>query len=696
MKTIKTKIMACIVGCSLITALIVGALSIGSTAKITESEAVKNMNYIGDSAANSIDATITRIETSVNILADVVVDKLDENAFFTDKNYADGFTDSILDEVFKFSERTEGAITSYIRYNPEYSNPTSGCFLTRDSLSDPFTAVTPTDFSMYESGDLEHVGWYYIPVQNGAPIWMDPYLNSNINVYMISYVVPIYDSKGTSIGIVGMDIAVTQITDMVDSVKLFDSGYAFLTKADGEVLHHNSIDIGSPLSDADASLNGVNAYISAEDNDESFEYSYQGVDKMLVVNTLHNGMKLILAAPKNEIYSETYSLLFTIIGIVLLALVISAVIGFFVSNGLVVNPIKSLTGVINRTARLDLTRTDGADKLVGHKDEIGKMAGEVQVMRASFRAMVDSLADVEKTINGAIEDLDGIMKDNNQKTDENSEATQELAAGMQEASANTQQIVSNVSEVRSQTMEIFDLAIQSESESKNILARADDMQGRSNESSDKTHHMYELMKEKSREAVERSQAVSKIHELTDDIKNISSQTNLLALNANIEAARAGDAGRGFAVVAGEIGSLAAETLNTVDNIGRIVEEVNDAVGSMNECIRELMSFLEETVLADYVMFRDMGEGYRKDADYFINIISQVRGAVESLEKNVEEIVSASDEINNMTTNSADSVNDIAMRSDDMRNANDLGYSKLQDARAAMDMLVEITGEFKIE
>ena len=64
---------------------------------------------------------------------------------------------------------------------------------------------------------------------------------------------------------------------------------------------------------------------------------------------------------------------------------------------------------------------------------------------------------------------------------------------------------------------------------------------------------------------------------------------------------------------------------------------------MNECIRELMSFLEETVLTDYVMFRDMGEGYRKDADYFINILSQVRGAVESLEKNVEEIVSASGE-----------------------------------------------------
>jgi len=108
-----------------------------------------------------------------------------------------------------------------------------------------------------------------------------------------------------------------------------------------------------------------------------------------------------------------------------------------------------------------------------------------------------------------------------------------------------------------------------------------------------------------------------------------------------------------------------------------------------------MAFLEDTVLADYVMFRDMGEGYRNDADYFINILSQVRGAVESLEKNVEEIVAASDEINSMTTHSADSVSEIAARSDDMRNANDLGYNKLMDARAAMDMLVEITGEFKL-
>ena len=72
------------------------------------------------------------------------------------------------------------------------------------------------------------------------------------------------------------------------------------------------------------------------------------------------------------------------------------------------------------------------------------------------------------------------------------------------------------------------------------------------------------MKDKADAAVEQSKAVQKINDLTNEIKEISSQTNLLALNANIEAARAGEAGRGFAVVASEIGSLASQTLSTVE------------------------------------------------------------------------------------------------------------------------------------
>ncbi|MBQ8913689.1 MAG: cache domain-containing protein, partial [Lachnospiraceae bacterium] len=335
MKTIRLKIIMGIMLCSLVTAAIIGILSIRSTMKITEKKSRENMNYRAETLVNEMNASISRAEQSVNTLADIVVSRLDEDQFFSDMEYADRFTEEVLDIVFLFSEKTEGTITSYIRYNPEYSNPTSGCFLTRDNVNDPFTAVTPTDFSMFEPDDLEHVGWYYIPVQNGAPIWMDPYLNSNINVYMISYVVPIYSEDGTSIGIVGMDIAFTSLTDMVEAVDFIDKGYGFITNSNGEILYHKDIENGTSLASLDKSLSGIEDFISSDNSkQDTFEYSYKKTKKMLVSKTLRNGMILMLTAPKSEIFSEAYSLLYTIIGAVIIALIVCAIVGILVGNGL--------------------------------------------------------------------------------------------------------------------------------------------------------------------------------------------------------------------------------------------------------------------------------------------------------------------------------------------------------------------------
>jgi len=692
MKTIRFKLVVGILLCSLLTAVIVGVLSIRSTMQISEADSRENMVNQTAAVANEMDSTVLRVEQSVNILADIVKSRISERRFFSDVNYADAFTNEVLEQVFRFSEHTDGAITSYIRYNPEYSNPTSGCFLTRNSLSEPFNAVEPTDFSMYDPSDLEHVGWYYIPVNNGGPIWMDPYLNSNINVYMISYVVPIYAEDGTSIGIVGMDIAFSALTDMIDGISLFDTGYGFLTNKDGNIVYHKSAEVGQALSSLDGSLSGVGSYIQATSNNTAYEYKYNGVEKLLVSTPLKNGMILVLTAPKKEIFAEAYSLLFIILGAILLAIVVSSVVGLLVGNGLS-KPIHTLTEIIGKTARLDLTSGGDGHDLMKHKDEIGQMANGVYDMRTSFREMVGSFRNVEKTINDSIDQLDTIMKENNERADNNSTETGHLAEGMKKAADNTAQIVETVERARNQTQEINSLAVKSEEDSREIQVRAGEMEQRSTLSSEKTHEMYDVMKVKSDEAIEKSKAVKRINELTDDIKNISSQTNLLALNASIEAARAGDAGRGFAVVADEIGSLAAETLKTVDNISGIVDEVSAAMANLNDCITELMSFLEETVLTDYGMFKDSGARYREDADFFIAKMAEVRSGTASLEKHIEEIVSAAEDINNMTENSSNRIDDIAGRSDEMRVSNDQGYRKLQDAREAVRELGEITDRF---
>ena len=70
-----------------------------------------------------------------------------------------------------------------------------------------------------------------------------------------------------------------------------------------------------------------------------------------------------------------------------------------------------------------------------------------------------------------------------------------------------------------------------------------------------------------------TKAINEVSNATRLIGDISSQTNLLSLNASIEAARAGEAGRGFAVVAQEIGSLAAQSQDSVSQIDAIANNI---------------------------------------------------------------------------------------------------------------------------
>jgi methyl-accepting chemotaxis protein len=632
----------------------------------------------------------------VDTLSEVAMSNFDYDSFRQSKDYADTYTETVQQAVLDFANHTNGAVTVYLRYNPNYSNPTSGVFAQRQSVDSELQCLTPTDFSMYDESDVEHVGWYYLPVQAKEAIWMSPYMNENINIYMISYVVPLFAEDGTSIGIVGMDIDFSQITDLVDETKVYQSGYAFLTDASAAVMYHKNADEGTKLSDLDSSLSKSADFIGDDGNQgKTMDYSYKNVNKKFAFYNLDNGMKLVLTAPVSEIYAEAYGLAKLIIIAMIVAFVLSAVIGVIIGTGMT-RPIRQLTAVIEQTAKLDFRPTKEGGKLRKQKDEIGNMATKIHIMRKKLREMMGDLQQTQQVLESNAEDLNHLMKQNSAYAEDNSAATQELAAGMEETSANAAHIVENVGIMRESSDNIQRLAEDGEKNSGQIQERAGEMERISTESRHKTDQMYAVMKQKTDAAVEQAKSVQKINALTDNIKQISSQTNLLALNANIEAARAGEAGRGFAVVASEIGDLATQTLDTVSTIDEIVGEVNSSVSNMTECLTTIMEFLEQTVLGDYEHFAQVGEQYHADADTFQQIMQQTKEAVDALEQHIGEISSTVSEINSMVEQSTDGISGIAEKSGSTQNLVTEGYDKLQECTQSINVIRDFVAQFHLD
>lgn len=695
MKSIKMKITLGIVLCSLISASIISLLSISNSRGFSNECAEKELVLTCSDTGGEINALISRIEQSVGTLSDIAMERLDFSKFQNNSAYVEEYTNGLLNDFVTFAEHTEGAITAYIRYNPDFTEPTSGIFLTRNDTESNFESVVPTDFSMYEPDDLAHVGWYYIPVANKAPIWMDPYLNENINVYMISYVIPLY-VDGVSVGIIGMDIDFRQLTALADNAVAFDTGYSFIVSSTGNVIYHKEIPTGTDLAEHNSGeLLAVKDFVLDSSNiGQTMQYTLNGEDKYLSYIELGNGMKLVLTVPLEEIKANANKLSIEILSFLLFGILIAVILGFFIS-GTIAKPIKKITGIIKQTAQLDFHKETDIDKLMKTKDETGIMATAVNEMRTILRELVNNMENVKDSLVDNMNLLDGVMKENNAISEDNSATTQELAAGMQETTTSATIIVENIGAIQNNAMGIQELSEREQQESRDIMGRARKLRDDTKASNDKAMSIYAEMKKRTEEAVEKSKVVAKINELTEDIRSISSQTNLLALNANIEAARAGDAGRGFAVVATEIGALASQSFETVDSINAIVGEVNEAVQNMTDCLTVIMKFLEETVVVDYASFGQVGERYEKDAESFAESMQQIFTEISDLSSKITEITDTVDNVNRTIVESAQGVTQIAEKSSEAVNKTSEGYEHLRKSTEYLNVLKNLIEKFTV-
>lgn len=647
---IKTTITLLVLIVVVFTSVMVGGFSAKYSSDIMKEQASDNLVKSMSEQATSLDDKISNVERSVESLSDAVYEAIaDFDKFQKDSSYEKKCTDSLKQTVTSIQKNTDGAITCYIRYNPEFTNPTSGIFT---NLSDgKLEFLEPTDFSVYDKSDAAHVGWYYIPVQAGQPIWMDPYLNENINVYMISYVAPLFINQ-TELGIAGMDIDFTAMKETVLGSTYEENGYGFLLNKDNMVLCHKNYDTGTDLS---ASEKDIIDTI----NDTANEKKVVKVgDDAVTYCTLSNGMKYVVQVPYSELMSDSRDTVKRVIIFGVICCLIGLVSAWFVGM-LIARPFEVLTKIIVNTADFNFVHNPRSAEFRKYRNEVGDMSNAIHQMRKKLRGIVTLIQDESTSLHDKVQSMkesaDGVLE----MSENNTALTQQIVGGMEEANQATKVIQQNIITINENANEISGLSKDGKELSKEIKGRAKKLESDTKKSSDKTKEMYRKVKDDAEVALQKSKSVEKINTLTSAIGEISSQTSLLALNASIEAARAGEAGKGFAVVATEISNLSSQTGETVANIDRIVQEVNEAVREMSSCLDTAMGFMGETVLQDYDTFTDISNQYINDADEIENSMVSVSQAIETLSEKLRQIEKEANDISDTISNANEHIGEIS-------------------------------------
>ena len=373
MHSLRTKLTAMIVATILVSVFLSGLTSILAIKREGDKSSAEMMALLCDNCRLSINDYLVSIEKSVDMVSLFAADELDgirlaeggvigsnglsgklligdsdqERQAALDR-YLSSYTEKVEVLCRSVAGRTNGVISFYYRISPEISEASNG-FLYTSGKSGAFRRSKLTDLSLYEEFDTEHVGWYYIPMQRGYASWLSPYYNENLGVKMVSYATPVYKS-GTFIGVIGMDISYDTLVDQIRDIRVYDTGYAFLTEADGVIVYHPELETGVNQIREDPTLQKSYEELSRlERSTEPVRYQMNGTYRQMFFTTLSNGMKLVVTAPVSEINAVWRSLITRIFLAAAVLMAVFIVITLFAVNRLT-KPLQNLTAASKELA----------------------------------------------------------------------------------------------------------------------------------------------------------------------------------------------------------------------------------------------------------------------------------------------------------------------------------------------------------
>lgn len=326
----------------------------------------------------------------------------------------------------------------------------------------------------------------------------------------------------------------------------------------------------------------------------------------------------------------------TIIGILFLIILFGVIIFFSMSFLLRSNlkPLRDVSQILQKVGKGDYSQTIDYES----NDEIGEIANSSRRMVRQASKTIDYLKDAASSLASSSEELTITSTNLGSNSAEQVESVNsisiELNLVLESITETTEYIAQQVTDISSAADSITDL----EDMSTQIADNMKIVRDRSEESivvSKQGNVLAGEAKEAMNVIVNSSQKISGMVSMINDI---SDQINLLSLNAAIEAARAGDAGRGFAVVAEEIGKLAENTSNQVNEIYTVSNQITTSVEDGSKKVDNISSSIDtieknivdnSTLIEEIASLSDrQAENHRMIKDAMIRLEDKAKNIIE--------------------------------------------------------------------